>query len=60
MDNDKNRGFYVGPMVYFGTYPLPLPVWEKIFGSQMDEPEGNYIEKTSQNYFSLPFPEDQE
>lgn len=59
MENDKYPDFYVGPMVYFGTYPLPLHVWEQMFASQMDDPDGKHI-KASQNYFSMPFPEDQE
>ena len=60
MDKYDNHGFYVGPMVYFGTYPLPLPLWEQMFGNKADKVEENLNADKNQNYFSLPFPEDQE
>lgn len=60
MNNYDNPGFYVGPMVYYGTYPLPLPLWNQIFGKKADIPENNSEIQMVKNYFAMPFPEDQE
>lgn len=44
----------IGPMVYFGTYPMPLEQWMQNMQEMPQAPPVSGVERQ----FSLPFPED--
>ena len=61
LDKFDDGGCYVGPMVYFGTYPISLHQWNQILETYKNRIDDNLNEsKEKLNYFMLPFPEDEE
>ena len=53
---DCSGGMYLGPMVYFGMFAMPLPMFEQMF--MVNGTDKNKMQMNMEKQFKLPYPED--